>query len=97
MYKYTVTGLEEREASEGAMGGDQDQATTASPADPEQYKYSLKGIVVHSGTAFAGHYYSYIKVACLPTASSSSSKPPVKACLWRTLRFPGDDQRGFRA
>ena len=26
------------------------------------YVYQLKGIVVHSGTAFAGHYYSYIKV-----------------------------------
>lgn len=25
--------------------------------------YQLKGIVVHSGTAFAGHYYSYIQVA----------------------------------
>ena len=25
------------------------------------YVYQLKGIVVHSGTAFAGHYYSYIK------------------------------------
>ncbi|CAI7896819.1 unnamed protein product, partial [Closterium sp. NIES-53] len=25
------------------------------------YEYSLVGVVVHSGTAFAGHYYSYIK------------------------------------
>lgn len=25
------------------------------------YLYELKGIVVHSGTAFAGHYYSFIK------------------------------------
>ncbi len=24
--------------------------------------YQLKGVVVHSGTAFAGHYYSYIQV-----------------------------------
>jgi ubiquitin C-terminal hydrolase len=28
---------------------------------PEYYQYQLKGVVVHSGTAFAGHYYSYIK------------------------------------
>ena len=27
-----------------------------------QDMYQLKGIVVHSGTAFAGHYYSYIQV-----------------------------------
>lgn len=26
-----------------------------------QYMYELKGIVVHAGSAFAGHYYSYIK------------------------------------
>ena len=38
------------------------------PAEPLQrrppayYQYELKGVVVHSGTAFAGHYYSYIKV-----------------------------------
>eukprot|EP00245_Coleochaete_scutata_P011528 TRINITY_DN429_c0_g2_i1.p1 TRINITY_DN429_c0_g2~~TRINITY_DN429_c0_g2_i1.p1 ORF type:complete len:2250 (-),score=350.03 TRINITY_DN429_c0_g2_i1:694-7287(-) len=25
------------------------------------YQYELVGVVVHSGTAFAGHYYSYIK------------------------------------
>ncbi|XP_024517294.1 probable ubiquitin carboxyl-terminal hydrolase FAF-X [Selaginella moellendorffii] len=25
------------------------------------YQYDLVGVVVHSGTAFAGHYYSYIK------------------------------------
>ncbi len=28
---------------------------------PAYYQYELKGVVVHSGTAFAGHYYSYIK------------------------------------
>jgi hypothetical protein len=26
------------------------------------YRYELRGVVVHSGSAFAGHYYSYIKV-----------------------------------
>lgn len=30
--------------------------------DPAYYQYHLAGVVVHSGTAFAGHYYSYIKV-----------------------------------
>lgn len=27
----------------------------------EYYQYDLKGVVVHSGNAFAGHYYSYVK------------------------------------
>jgi ubiquitin carboxyl-terminal hydrolase 34 len=27
----------------------------------EYYNYELVGIVVHSGTADSGHYYSYIK------------------------------------
>ena len=27
----------------------------------DHYQYELCGVVVHSGSAFAGHYYSYIK------------------------------------
>lgn len=46
MYESTVTGLEEWEASENARGGDQDQAATISPANPEQYNNFLKGIDV---------------------------------------------------
>ena len=34
----------------------------ASKQPPGHYRYELRGVVVHSGTAFAGHYYSYIKV-----------------------------------
>jgi len=30
--------------------------------EPEYYRYKLKGIVVHTGTADFGHYYSYIEV-----------------------------------
>lgn len=66
MYKYTVEGLAEAEQTEPL------QAATASAAPDTdvkpstlsqgQYEYELKGVVVHSGTAFAGHYYSYIKV-----------------------------------
>lgn len=67
MYKYTVEGLAEAERKESI------QANAASSPDTQlkpdtrsqgQYEYELKGVVVHSGTAFAGHYYSYIKV-CL--------------------------------
>lgn len=28
---------------------------------PEYYKYKLKGVVVHMGTADSGHYYSFIQ------------------------------------
>ena len=28
----------------------------------EYYEYKLKGVVVHTGTADFGHYYSYIQV-----------------------------------
>ena len=42
------------------------EAQTASPADAapppdDKYAYTLMGVVVHSGSAFAGHYYSYIR------------------------------------
>lgn len=66
MYKYTVRGLEEREASEAAGNSEEGPPSiTSAPSNPEQYRYHLKGIVVHSGTAFAGHYYSYIKASLL--------------------------------
>ena len=42
--------------------------TPREPPNAKQYQYTLKGIVVHSGSAFAGHYYSYIKV-CLQNSA----------------------------
>ncbi len=38
------------------------QPGQAVPRPDSYYHYELRGVVVHSGTAFAGHYYSYIKV-----------------------------------
>ena len=73
MWKYTVAGLEEREAREAAAGGDAEEAPGPSSANPAECQYYLKGIVVHSGTAFAGHYYSYIKVR--PHASPLPMEP----------------------
>lgn len=35
----------------------------------EYYEYSLSGIVVHSGTADSGHYYSFIKDRDHPEAN----------------------------
>jgi len=74
MYKYTVEGLAERDdavsteasAEAGPSGSSAEAAerpiALQPPHDARSYSYSLKGIVVHSGSAFAGHYYSYIKV-----------------------------------
>jgi hypothetical protein len=39
---------------------------SAGKRDRGHYLYRLCGVVVHSGSAFAGHYYSYIKV-CGPS------------------------------
>jgi len=46
---FTVEGLE---AKEGCG---------ANARAKEDYDYELVGVIVHSGSAFAGHYYSYIK------------------------------------
>ena len=46
MYPYTLEGL---------RTGD------GKPEGPNQCRYQLKGVLVHSGTANNGHYYSFIK------------------------------------
>ena len=63
MYKYTVDGLAEAEATGAPLSAADAGASGATkPQNLALYLYELKGVVVHSGTAFAGHYYSYIKV-----------------------------------
>lgn len=37
------------------------EATEEDPIDPEEFSYELVGIVVHTGTADSGHYYSYCR------------------------------------
>ena len=73
MYKYTVEGLEQAELatdSDSSMHATSEGHSKAQAApDPAMYHYSLKGIVVHSGTAFAGHYYSFIQVGTSPCQS----------------------------
>ncbi|GFR40524.1 hypothetical protein Agub_g1093, partial [Astrephomene gubernaculifera] len=77
MFKYTAEGVAAQEAAAGAAGtsttgagtaaGGEDSHAAAAGSSEEggrprsSYLYELKGIVVHSGTAFAGHYYSFIK------------------------------------
>lgn len=50
MWPYTAEGIAALEADPAAR-----------PAAPLSFLYRLHGVVVHSGTAFAGHYYSYIR------------------------------------
>lgn len=70
MEPFTQEGLSKRERIQKAKeerGEDEAQALIDEiEAEPlkypkEYYEYSLSGIVVHSGTADSGHYYSFIK------------------------------------
>lgn len=46
---------------DGAVGASGHTSADVDTKSRNCYLYELKGIVVHSGTAFAGHYYSFIK------------------------------------
>ncbi|XP_057829363.2 uncharacterized protein LOC131040449 isoform X2 [Cryptomeria japonica] len=68
MKPYTVEGLALRESQSQGIGNSERSAVNeGSQGDlsdlrsDSYYQYDLVGVVVHSGTAFAGHYYSYIK------------------------------------
>ena len=53
---YTADGLMRK--SKLAKG---EALTDEDKFDPEDFEYSLSGIVIHRGSADSGHYYSYIK------------------------------------
>lgn len=40
----------------------------------DYYNYKLKGVVVHSGTADSGHYYSFIKESSADAKSNTGEK-----------------------
>jgi hypothetical protein len=46
------------------------------------YMYDLMGVVVHSGSAFTGHYYSYIKERRPSAAGCSSSSKGAAGGRW---------------
>ena len=94
MWKYTVEGLAERDASAEAAAASAGRADAPAPGEagaprpgtPKagahgmQYMYQLKGVVVHSGTANVGHYYSYIKVRqCSSLPLRSEHRAPFLA------------------
>ena len=64
---YTAEGVARADAGEQKAGGGQgadvdvDTSDRGKGEDGSEYKYALAGVVIHSGTAFAGHYYSIAK------------------------------------
>ncbi|GIL73346.1 hypothetical protein Vretifemale_3533 [Volvox reticuliferus] len=99
MFKYTADGLAALEGtgspsattaqgSDGASGRAVGPSSGGAGADagarPRNcYLYELKGIVVHSGTAFAGHYYSFIKERPkLGEDQQVSAGRCVRKCIW---------------
>ena len=69
MFPYTQEGLSRREAAakekkEAAERGEEYiEKTEEEPKKypNDYYEYKLKGVVVHTGTADSGHYYSFIR------------------------------------
>jgi ubiquitin carboxyl-terminal hydrolase 9/24 len=68
MFPYTQEGLEKKEKSDkrkqeaqekGEEVSEEEEVPLKYPAD--YYKFNLKGVVVHTGTADSGHYYSFIR------------------------------------
>ena len=50
------------EANERNIDRDEDAAPLDLPEyPPEYYEYSLRGVILHQGTADSGHYYSLVK------------------------------------
>lgn len=70
MFKYTAEGQAEADAAANPVEGAE---AVPRPHEQSHYSYQLKGIVVHSGSAFAGHYYSYIKVWISKTLTAPRS------------------------
>lgn len=61
MEPYTQEGLERKEAIKELMKDGPGKETPPKKYPDEYYKFSLKGITIHTGTAESGHYYSYIQ------------------------------------
>jgi len=51
-------------------------SSSSAPVDRSQYEYELSGVIVHTGTAGSGHYYSYILERCpLPDQDHETHQP----------------------
>ena len=58
--------LEAGESGESSKTKEEEKAVTRSPGDEPgpgvSTKYKLRGVVVHSGQASGGHYYSFVNL-----------------------------------
>lgn len=62
MRPYTKEGLLDHQRGTRASGKEEQGFVGATTAYPDAYyEYKLAGVLVHTGTADSGHYYSYIK------------------------------------
>jgi ubiquitin carboxyl-terminal hydrolase 9/24 len=59
MFKYTKEGIEVADMQK--RSNESNESPKDSAVDPEDYSYDLQGVLVHSGVAQGGHYYSYIR------------------------------------
>jgi len=60
MLQYTQGYLKKKESQKDDQG-EETGANDAQEYPPEYYQYTLRGTVIHMGTAESGHYYSFIK------------------------------------
>lgn len=73
-------------------GGEEPEAEPPVVAErhpSDYYDYELKGVLVHSGTAEQGHYYSYININ-----RTDPARPHVNKDKW--LEFNDSDIRSFK-
>eukprot|EP00004_Rigifila_ramosa_P006247 TRINITY_DN1692_c0_g1_i1.p1 TRINITY_DN1692_c0_g1~~TRINITY_DN1692_c0_g1_i1.p1 ORF type:complete len:3114 (-),score=719.02 TRINITY_DN1692_c0_g1_i1:25-8475(-) len=61
MFPYTKEGLALKEHQADLAAGRTPTQAMPTLRAPEYYKYKLVGVLVHTGTADSGHYYSFIK------------------------------------
>lgn len=82
---YTYDSINQKSPSSASLSAAEAAATSSSTASMEpssetdssspaanEINYELVGIVVHSGQANAGHYYSYIKTSNYPTSGKTT-------------------------
>lgn len=54
----------------------------------EYYTYQLRGVVVHTGTANQGHYFSYIRDPHLGAAAAAAAASQPSTCAKKQTRIP---------